>query len=428
MPRPLPLSREDAALLARTGPGTPAGNLLRGYWQPVALSEDVEPGGPPYPLTVLGEDLVMFRDAVGAPSLIGRYCPHRGVDLSYARAEPGGLRCLYHGWLFDGRGRCLEQPGERPEARFTEQVRHPAYPCVEAAGCVFAYLGPGDPPPLPSFEALTAPTSHVRATRFLYESNYTLGLDHSLDPGHVSFLHLQFPHSERAGVDGPRPALGITGTDLSANALYGRDRAPALETEQTPYGLRVAALRRADEGHMFLRVLDYLHPNVVTAPVVADGYVLQFHVPRDEGAHWRFDVTFDRTGSLADQPGPPPHWRAGGHAPGPVRDRAHRYLQDRTSMGDWFAGMGVFPPDHDGCVLEETWPVAERHREQLGEQDRPLTEVRARLLRAIADHRDHGVLPPAAPDGPLVAFSAVVPEDSGDWRHHLRLRLDRAPR
>src|SRR5207237_7570621 len=103
------LTREENDLLTQTGPGTPGSDLLRRYWQPVALAEELPPGGAPLPVQVLGEELVLFHDDQGRPGLLGLHCSHRGADLSYGRCEAGGLRCLYHGWLYDAAGRCLEQ-------------------------------------------------------------------------------------------------------------------------------------------------------------------------------------------------------------------------------------------------------------------------------------------------------------------------------
>ena len=96
------ISQEENDLLTRTDPGTPCGELIRRYWQPAALSEELPPGGgPPLPVRLMGEDLVLFRDDQGRPGLLGIHCSHRGADLSYGRVEDGGLRCIYHGWLYD---------------------------------------------------------------------------------------------------------------------------------------------------------------------------------------------------------------------------------------------------------------------------------------------------------------------------------------
>ena len=101
---------------------------------------------------LLGEDLVLFKRGERDWGLVGRYCAHRGVDLAYGRLEDGGLRCLYHGWLYGKDGRCLEQPAEPPHSRFFEKVRIASYPCEERNGIVFAYMGGGDPPPFPDYD------------------------------------------------------------------------------------------------------------------------------------------------------------------------------------------------------------------------------------------------------------------------------------
>ena len=106
------ITAEENNLLTQTSAKTPAGELLRRYWQPVALSEELPPGSAPRPVRIMGEDLVLFRDEAGRPGLLGLHCSHRGTDLSYGRIENGGLRCLYHGWLYDASGCILEQPGE----------------------------------------------------------------------------------------------------------------------------------------------------------------------------------------------------------------------------------------------------------------------------------------------------------------------------
>ena len=121
------LSKENNELVTRTGPGTACGSLMRGYWQPAALTEELDGDRPVKAVRLMGEDLVLFRDEAGEYALIGRRCPHRGADLCYGRLEDGGLRCTFHGWLFDSAGRCLEQPAEPPGSRFREKIRHVAY-------------------------------------------------------------------------------------------------------------------------------------------------------------------------------------------------------------------------------------------------------------------------------------------------------------
>src|SRR5438094_3138545 len=165
------LTTEENHLLTRTGPGTPCGELLRRYWQPVALAEELPPGGFPIPIEIMGEELVLFRDDQSRIGLLDLHCSHRAADLSYGRVEDGGLRCIYHGWLYDVHGRCLETPGEPMQigvgpqssnasdesplaagpAPFRERIRHPAYPCVEMGGVILTYMGPGIPPLVPDY-------------------------------------------------------------------------------------------------------------------------------------------------------------------------------------------------------------------------------------------------------------------------------------
>ncbi len=106
------MTQEENDLLTQTDRGTPMGELMRRYWQPVALSEELPEGGAPIPVKIMGEELVLYRDEQGKLGLLGIHCPHRGADLSYGRVEEGGLRCIYHGWLFDKQGKCLDQPWE----------------------------------------------------------------------------------------------------------------------------------------------------------------------------------------------------------------------------------------------------------------------------------------------------------------------------
>jgi len=182
------LTPKENERLTLTGPGTPCGDLLRRYWQPVALSSELRPFAP-IPTKLMGEDLVLFRDDDGQPGLLGRTCPHRGVDLSFGRCEDGGLRCVYHGWLFARDGTVLEQPGEPAESTFRARVRQKAYPGVEKNGLILTYMGPGAPPDFPTLPFFDLPAEQVWATRIIKECNYLQGLEGDVDPQHLSFLH-----------------------------------------------------------------------------------------------------------------------------------------------------------------------------------------------------------------------------------------------
>ncbi|MFT6878915.1 MAG: phthalate 4,5-dioxygenase oxygenase subunit, partial [Granulosicoccus sp.] len=111
-----------------TGQGTEAGAVLRHYWHPAALSDELASDRPVVPVTLLGERLVLFRDSEGELGLIDRTCPHRGADLCYGRLEDNGLRCPFHGWHFNREGQCVEQPGEPEGSALHERIRTTSYP------------------------------------------------------------------------------------------------------------------------------------------------------------------------------------------------------------------------------------------------------------------------------------------------------------
>src|SRR6476469_3206519 len=125
------MSQEANDLITRTGPKNPCGKLMRSYWQPAALVDELEGPRPVRPLKLLGEDLVLFRGGDGRYGLIERDCAHRGADLSLGRLENGGLRCALHCWSFDASGQCLETPAEPAGSQLCKGIRQRAYPVVE---------------------------------------------------------------------------------------------------------------------------------------------------------------------------------------------------------------------------------------------------------------------------------------------------------
>ena len=153
------LTKEQNDLICSVGPDTPGGDWFRRYWVAAGYSADFKPGGQPKRVRLLGEDLVMFRDVDGRMGLLGLRCSHRLTSLAYGRVEDGGLRCPFHGWVYDIDGRCLEQPAEPKGSTFKDRIRHPSYPCEELGGVVFTYMGPPDKrPAFPRKEGQIIPT------------------------------------------------------------------------------------------------------------------------------------------------------------------------------------------------------------------------------------------------------------------------------
>lgn len=182
------LGEDDNRLLTCVGRGTPAGEFMRRYWVPVGLSADV--GERPQLVRILGEDLVLFRTPSGETGVLDARCSHRGASLVYGCVEKGGLRCRYHGWLYDTLGRCIEQPGEAGRAAREEKVRQRAYETRELGGLVFAYMGPQPAPVLPRFDTLvrTDGRRHATVARMI-ACNFLQIVENSMDPVHLPFVH-----------------------------------------------------------------------------------------------------------------------------------------------------------------------------------------------------------------------------------------------
>ncbi len=181
------LTPQENTDLTSVGPGTPCGTMMRRYWHPVGFTAELK--GKPVRRRFLGEDLVLFRDENGVLGLIGARCPHRGTSLHLGYIEDGGLRCCYHGWLFDVNGRCLEQPTEPPEANFKDKVRQPAYKVEELAGVVFAYLGPEPAPLLPRYDVLVREDGVRSLQGRMVNCNFLQMVENTVDQHHFKWLH-----------------------------------------------------------------------------------------------------------------------------------------------------------------------------------------------------------------------------------------------
>ena len=169
------MTQEQNARLTQTERGTPCGELMRRFWQPAALSAELAPDKP-LPVTLLGEELVLFRDGGGNPALIGRYCAHQGVDMIYGRVEEDGIRCMYHGWLFDACGKVVVRGNWVEGGEKRMEVGQPAYPCTEISGVILTYMGPGETPGLPVHEFLANPSAGVALTKVLRADNFLQGV------------------------------------------------------------------------------------------------------------------------------------------------------------------------------------------------------------------------------------------------------------
>src|SRR5215470_1901204 len=163
----------EGAELARIGPATVMGQLMREYWIPAALSSELVRDGAPLRLPLLGEKLIAFRDSAGRVGVMDHRCSHRCASLFLGRNEEGGIRCIYHGWKYDVAGNCLDMPSVIPQQDFKHKVKAKAYRTVERAGLVWVYMGAqAEAPPLPGFEALQIPEDELGVALVQRDCNY----------------------------------------------------------------------------------------------------------------------------------------------------------------------------------------------------------------------------------------------------------------
>ena len=182
------LSKEMNERLTRVGAGTPLGNLLRRYWYPITRTPELDQE-PVLAVTLLGENLALYRTDAGKLGLVSQRCPHRGASLAYGIPEEEGLRCPYHGWRFDRTGQCNEQPAEPPDSSFRDRIKIPAYPVQELGGLVWAYLGPEPVPLLPRWDLLVREDLDRSIGVTHLPINFLQAMENSMDPIHFEWLH-----------------------------------------------------------------------------------------------------------------------------------------------------------------------------------------------------------------------------------------------
>ena len=380
------VSQELNERLTRTGRGRPAGEVLRRYWQPAALVEELDGARPVVPVTLMGERLVLFRDNEGELGLIGRHCLHRGADLCFGRREDNGLRCPFHGWHYDRTGQCVEQPGEPEGSRMYRRIRTTSYPVVEKNGIVFAYLGPDEPPGFPNFDCFRAPGTHVFAFKGLWECNWLQALEIGIDPAHASFLHRFLEDEDPEDGYGRQFRDRAADTDMPMTRLLREYPRPEIRVEETDFGLKLTALRHMEGGLTHVRVTNQIFPGAICIPMSREMTITQWHVPiDDESCYWYSMFTsFDGAGRqegdarAADEGAPPARLRA-------AREPAQRLpVQPGRAGHPDLTGMGLDINVHDQWAVEGMGPIQDRTREHLGRTDVGIVRYR-RMLRAAME-------------------------------------------
>jgi 5,5'-dehydrodivanillate O-demethylase len=341
------LSAEQNKRLTEVGPGTPMGALLRRYWMPVAAVAELD-DAPTKPVRLLGEDLVLYKDTRGSYGLLDRHCPHRRADLTYAFVEECGLRCNYHGWQYDERGRCIAQPFEEiahPDARYKDRVTIKAYPVEAKAGLLWAYLGPAPAPLVPTWEPFTWTNGFVQIVFSEIPCNWLQAQENSIDPVHFEWLHGNWSRAMK-GIAGRSPThLKIAFDEFAYGIAYRR----ILEGQ-------------AEDSELWTVGRTCLWPNCLFT-----GAHFEWRVPIDDGnmlsVGWFFDRVPNEMEPFAQDR--IPYWY------GPIKDeKTGRWITSHVMNQDFVAWVG------QGTVSDRT-------QEHLGESDRGVAMMRRKLVEQM---------------------------------------------
>lgn len=422
--------------LTRVGPGSIMGDLMRQYWIPAAKSSEVKAGGEPLKLLLLGEKLVAFRDeTTGRVGVMDQRCPHRCASLFLGRNEPGGLRCIYHGWKFDVDGNCLEMPNVAPAQRFEDKVKAKAYKVNERGGLIWVYMGArAEAPPMPMIEATLLNEDEVSAQFVQRECNWMQALEGDIDTSHFSFLHIGSVTADQVPED-------------SMLKYQVACRSPEYHVADTEWGTMYAAFRPTeDEKRTYWRFAQFGFPFWAQVPQgsIIDRVSARAWVPMDD--HHTMSVTLNwtkmsrATSSLKDGkpiPGALPQldmlpnendWY--GRFRPKANDR-NNYFIDREAQrnGTIYSGITHIHMQ-DQAVTESMGPITDHDFEHLAPSDQMIARTRRRLVHAARALREKGTVPPAV-DNPEVFLRARSGEcvvETNDWREAYAAKLQEVVR
>ncbi|MBM2812115.1 MAG: hypothetical protein HW416_2874, partial [Chloroflexi bacterium] len=252
--------------VVHTGPDSLAGRYLRTFWQPVARVQDLA-SGRALPIQIMCERFTLYRGEEGVPHVVAFRCAHRGTQLSAGWVEGDDLRCLYHGWRYDGTGQCVEQPGE--DAGAGAHVRIRTYPTQEYLGLIFAYFGEGEPPSMKRFPDFEAAAELAVGPPQLWPCNYFNRIDNACDPTHVAFTH---------------------STSTARLNPFATRRGPGLSdqliAEETDYGVKTILMSQEEGAH----VIHFHMPNINQPRVSESSSESELASPCRERLFWRVPV------------------------------------------------------------------------------------------------------------------------------------------
>ena len=396
------LKPEDNKLLTRVGPGTTMGELLRRFWLPALMEEEVrENDGAPVRLRLLGEDLMAFRDTEGRLGVLDAYCPHRRAHLYFGRNEECGIRCVYHGWKFDVTGQCLDMPSEPSETNFKDRVKTKSYSTAARGGIVWVYMGPDQfKPELPDFEWARLSKSRCEITKRSQQCNWAQAVEGGIDSSHISYLHRNLADLI--------PSKSGTGH----RSYTSRDRSPKFTIKETDYGLLIGASRNATKESFYWRITQFLSPFWTMIPPILgeevndssqDTYAGHAFVPIDDENTWTWSFNCNPHRDFNEKEQALFHPRTGLWGPiddsyRPVWNKENDYGLDRNMQKNVnFTGIkGI--PNQDVAVQESMGPIADRSLEMLGTSDKAIIAYR-QLLIDMAKDLQNGQEPKASSHG-----------------------------
>jgi phenylpropionate dioxygenase-like ring-hydroxylating dioxygenase large terminal subunit len=400
------------------------GNLMRRYWIPFLLTSEIpEPDCPQVRVTLLGEKLLAFRDTDGHPGLISEFCSHRGPSLFFGRNEENGVRCAYHGLKFDRHGKCVDVP-MAPNA--CKHMGIAAYPCIERAGIVWAYMGPPDRKPAPpDLEWCTLPASHVFVSKRWQECNYLQAMEGGIDTSHVSFVH-----SYEVGEDPMHQGS-------KALEYIKNDGNVVFEVEKTDFGLTLFGRRMGEPGKYYWRITQWLFPWYTLIPPFGE-HPMGGHawIPMDDHNCWAWSINFHPKRPLTAQERAELEAGKGIHCPyeegttgpgGMFRPKANKdndYLIDRVAQREKRAYSGIFGiATQDTSLQESMGTIQDRTQEKLLPTDKGIVLARRMLVEAAVALEPDTDPPAIAADRQRVRSAAVmlpIDQRPQDWaKDHL---------